>query len=237
MFPYLICMSLTAMVSGRAQRLPKILRRGDRAASPQRHRDRRRSCSAIGARRSRPSRSGGFSQLVDSGGRRRAASLGGDRGAPHRLHRALPAAAADAGREAAAVARRAGRGRRRHHADQSLRRPDHRLDQGGRDRRPAIRRPRLPAAARRGRHRHRRRAPAGAVAGAEGQPSPRGGAQPEPGARIRAVPDAAGGDRARHHLGSWWCAFSTSAAPSCRRRRRSPRARSPSSRSGFPPSS
>ena len=109
----------------RAQRLPKILRRGDRPASPQRHRSIGARAGSGAGTRYRVGRAAPL--LVDSGRRRRAASLGGDGGAPHRLHCALPASAADARREAAALACRSRRGGRRHHPDQSLRRPDHRL--------------------------------------------------------------------------------------------------------------
>ena len=237
MFPYLICMSLTAMVAGVLNAYRRFFVGGARAAASQRHGD-RRARLAIGARPRQPRLSGRLLELVGAG---RPASaqllwvvLAARRigfTARFRRPRLTP------GVKRLLWLAAPGRGGRRHHADQPLHRPDHRLHQGRRDRRPAICRPRLSAAARRRRHRHRRRAAAGAVARAEGRPSARGGAQPEPRARIRAVPDAAGGDRARHHLGG-------GRARALRARRllagddaHHRAARSPSSRSACRPSS
>ena len=183
----------------RAQRLSPLFRGGDRAASPERHRDRRAGyCDLVGL----DDRIGrAAAELVGAGGGRRAASLGGSSrrarigftarfrrprmtpGVKRLLWLAAPAAAAGgitqinlfigqiiASTKEGAIAML-------QYADRVYQLP---LGVVG----IAIGVVLLPELSR----------------ALQGRLPARGAAQPEPRARIRAVPDAAGGDGALHHL-------------------------------------
>ena len=169
MFPYLICMSLAAMMSGMLNSLRRyfaaavapvflnIILIGVLAYAWYKGMD-----GADGRLRA---------GLGRAGGRAGAARHRLGRGAPCRHLDRLPPAEADAQRQAAAVAGAAGGDHRRHHPDQPADRHGDRLGAGQRGVVARLCRPHLPAAARRRRHRGGDRAAAGTGAGAEGRQS------------------------------------------------------------------
>ena len=191
MFPYLICMSLGAMMAGMLNSLRRyfaaavapvflnIILIGVLAYAWYKGSDARdrRLRAVLG-------RAGGGAGAT----RHR---LGG--GAPCRHLDRLSPAEDDAQRQAAADPGAAGGDHRRHHPDQPADRHGDRLGAGQRRVLARLCRPHLPAAARRRRRRRRHRAVARTVAGAEVGQSDRSGQSAEPLGRVHAVPDLAGG--------------------------------------------
>ena len=165
MFPYLICMSLGAMMSGMLNSLRRyfaaavapvflnVILIGVLAYAWYKGND----GLAVGY---------GLAWGVLAAGHRPAGDRL-DRGAPRRHLRRLPPAAPDAQRQAPAGAGLSGSDHRRHHPDQPADRHGDRLGTGQRGVVARLCRPHLPAAARRRRHRGRHRAAARTGAGAE----------------------------------------------------------------------